>query len=289
MRTVQLVVLFAVLLAGIGCGYRNARITVGSKTGTEQTILGEIIVQHLERRLGRPVDRRLSIGGIDLLHQAMVSGEIDVYPEYTGTALRSVLRFEMASDRQAVYFRVRDVYKSEYRMTWLPPLGFDSAFALAVRPADAEKLQLTTISEAARKEDGWKLGYADDFASRPDGLPLLTSAYRIQFRAAPALLIQGQLYSALRDGMVDIIAAHTTDASAIPKQVTLLADDRKVFPPYQACVVMRDAALDSNATLEKALRELSGRIDNATMQRMNAEVDFKRRPPADVAREFLAK
>ncbi len=282
----------ACVLAGLaaalaGCARRPA-VVVGSKNFTEQTLLGEIAAQQLERRLEARVGRKLDLGGTLLAHEALVAGEIDLYPEYTGTALTAVLKRPAASDPKAVFEAVAAEYRSRWKLEWLPPLGFDDTFAMVIRGADARSGGLATLSDAARRGKPWRLGVGYEFVQRPDGLAGLQRTYALPLEGAPRTMDLGLLYRALEGNEVDMIAANATDGPLSALDVTVLADDRRYFPPYEAAFVVREEALARDPRLRSALEELSGRLTGAAMRRLNYEVAGKHRRAADVAREFLS-
>ena len=274
------------LLASACSGHRA--LVVGSKNFTEQVILGEIIAQHLERRLGQKVVRRLNLGGTLLTHQALTNGQIDLYPEYTGTALTAVLKLPPSSDAGAVLARVRDEYRRRWRIEWLDPLGFNNTFAMAVRGDLARREKIETLSEAARRPGGWVLGMGYEFQQRPDGLAGLTSTYGFTWREPPKSMDLGLLYKAIEQGQVDMISANATDGLLSVMDLKVLRDDRAYFPPYQAAVLVRSDSPERFPGLGAALAELSGRFSDAAMQKLNHEVDGRKRQVAEVAREFLA-
>jgi glycine betaine/choline ABC-type transport system substrate-binding protein len=273
MDRAQALALLAALLAA-GCGRNPDTVVVGSKNFTEQAILGEIVAQHLERR-GRKVDRKLNLGGTLLAHRALVSGEIDVYPEYTGTALMEVLKLPAAYDPDEVRRRVASEYKSRWGLEWLPPLGFSNTFAMVIEGGAYE-----TLSEAARRGRGWKLGVGYEFLTRPDGLPGLVERYGLPLDGNPRSMDLGLLYQALKQKQVEMVAGNSTDGLIGALGLKMLRDDRSYFPPY-------DAALVARAELREALAPLSGRIDTGRMRKLNYQVDGERRRIPDVAREFL--
>lgn len=275
----------ALLLAG--CGSRASGIRVGSKNFTEQVVLGEIIAQHLENRLAVPVKRDLNLGGTLLTHSALLSGELDLYPEYTGTALAAILDQPLETDPATVLEQVRAGYR-EFGVEWLDPLGIDNTFAMVVKGAEARARNLTTLSDAARAAGGWRLGVGYEFETRPDGLPALDRTYGIAWSGDPRNMDLGLLYQALEQGQVDMIAANATDGLLSARDLTMLADDRHAFPPYQVSILVRDDSLARVPGLREALEELSGVLENATMQRLNYQVDGLHRPVAEVAAEFLA-
>jgi glycine betaine/choline ABC-type transport system substrate-binding protein len=276
----------AMLAAWCGCGGPRA-LTVASKNFTEQVVLGEIVAQHLERRLGVEVDRKLNLGGTLLAHEALRSGQVDLYPEYTGTALMAVLKLPPSSDPAAVRARVAEEYRRRWDLEWLPPLGFNNTFAMVVRGPEARAGGIRTLSDAARREEGWLLGTGYEFLQRADGLPGLLKTYGLRLKSSPATMDLGLLYQALRQRHVDMVAANATDGLLSVLDVQVLADDRGYFPPYEAAVVVRQAALRERAGLREALEELSGKFPDAVMRKLNYEVDGRHRPVAEVAREFL--
>jgi osmoprotectant transport system substrate-binding protein len=275
-----------IALLGAACS-RPARIVVASKNFTEQVLLGEILAQHVERRLGVKVERKLNLGGTMLAHEALVKGDIDLYPEYTGTALTAVLKQPPVGDRAAALGRVRETYRQQWNLEWLEPLGFNNTFAMMVRGDAARAANLTTLSGAAAKQ-AWRIGVGYEFQQRPDGLPGLITTYGLRIDGQPVTMDLGLLYAALDARKVDLIAANSTDGLAAAKDVVILEDDRRYFPPYECAVVVRRAALDRFPPLRAALDELSGKLSDAAMRKLNYEVDGKHRSVAEVAVEFLA-
>lgn len=263
----------------------HGRLRVASKNFTEQVILGEIVAQHLESRLRREIDRKLDLGGTLLAHQAITSGAVDVYPEYTGTALTAVLHLAPIAGESAVFALVREQYRTRFQLEWLPPLGFNNSFAMVIRANHARRGRLATLSDAARYR-GWKLGVGYEFLDRPDGLPALQRAYGLRLDGAPKTMDLGLLYRALEQGEVTMAAGNTTDGLLSVLDVTVLRDDRHAFPPYQAALVAREEAMSSNAKLRDALVELSGKFPERTMQSLNYAVDGKHEAVASVARSF---
>jgi glycine betaine/choline ABC-type transport system substrate-binding protein len=277
----------ALLLSAIGCSHTRP-LTVGSKNFTEQIVLGEIVAQQLERRLGEKVDRKLDLGGTLLAQQALRNGEIDLYPEYTGTALTAVLKLAPSSDPAAVLARVRAEYRRRWRLEWLDPLGFDNTFAMVVRGPDARALGIETITDAASRKQGWILGVGYEFLQRPDGLPGLLAAYHLPLAGAPKSMDLGLLYSALEQKQVDMAAANATDGMLSVLDVKVLRDDRRYFPPYQAAVIVRAESLAAHPGLRAALDQLAGKLTAAAMRDLNHQVDGKHRPVAEVAHDWLA-
>jgi glycine betaine/choline ABC-type transport system substrate-binding protein len=272
-------------LLAAGCSSKQ-RIIVGSKNFTEQVLLGELIAQHIEQRLQIPVDRRLNLGGTLLAHEAVKSGGIDLYPEYTGTALTAVLKAPVERDRNAVLTRVREGYRP-LRLAWMDPLGFDNTFAMVIRSDLARRDNLRTITEAAKRSAPWRLGVGYEFVQRPDGLKGLVETYSLRLAGAPMTMDLGLLYPALQSNRIDMAAASATDGQLARAEFTVLADDRQYFPPYECAIVVREETLDRFSGLRGALGELSARISDTDMRRMNAAVDIEHRPVTEVVREFL--
>ena len=271
----------------LGCSHSKS-VTVGSKNFTEQIVLGEIVAQQLERRLHVQVDRKLDLGGTLLAHQALLSGDIDLYPEYTGTALTAVLKLAPSSDPAAVLDRVRAEYRRRWRLEWLDPLGFDNTFAMVVRGPDARAQGIDTITGAAHREQGWRLGVGYEFLQRPDGLAGLLQTYRLPLEGSPQSMDLGLLYSALEQKEVDMAAASATDGMLSVLDVKVLRDDRHYFPPYQAAIVVRAETLAAQPGLRAALDRLSGKLTAEAMRDLNYQLDGKHRPPREVARQWLS-
>jgi osmoprotectant transport system substrate-binding protein len=271
-----------------GCGPRN-HIVVGSKNFTEQLILGEIVAQHLEARLHQPVERKLDLGGTLLTQQALVSGGIDLYPEYTGTGFTNVLKHSGVTDPAEVLQQVRAEYSKNFHLDWLDPLGFDNSFAMTVRGEDARTRHLKTLSDASADRAGFTLGAGYEFLTRPDAYGALNRAYSIKWNATPRSMDLGLLYQALEQNQVSMAAANTTDGLLNKLDVTVLQDDKHVFPPYQACIIVRQAALAAYPDLRAILSELSGKISNTQMRSMNYAVDAEHRPAREVAKDFLSR
>ena len=283
-----IVILLAIALAGADCGKAKKPLVVGSKNFTEQVVLGEIIAQHLEHRLKRTVARQLDLGGTLLTYQALMNGQIGMYPEYTGTIEAEILKEPVAPDASQVLERSRLEMRRRAQTEVLDPLGIDNTFVMVVRGDDARKYNIQTLSQAAQISPGWKLGVGYEFQQRLDGMPALNN-YHLPMTAPVRSMDLGLLYKALDQGQVSMIAANATDGPLGAHDWTILADDRKVFGSYQACVMVRQDVLADDPKLKPALEELSGRITNEVMRRLDAAVDVEHRRVSDVAAEFLAQ
>lgn len=269
------------------CGCRKEPvIVVASKNFTEQVILGEIAAQHLEKRLAPVrIERKLNLGGTLLAHQALATGGIDLYPEYSGTALMAVLGQPIERDSQKLRDLVSGAYRDKWNLVWMPPLGFNNTFAMVVRPDTSPAVQ--TLTQAAGADRQWRLGVGYEFVDRADGLKGLLETYPLKLDGPPKDMDLGLLYQALEQKQVDMAAGNATDGLIDARNLRVLQDDRHYFPPYQAAFVVRSASLEANPRLNEALMELSGKFTDASMRKMNYAVDGKHERVEDVARNFL--
>jgi osmoprotectant transport system substrate-binding protein len=259
---------------------------IGAKNFTEQVVLGELLAQEIEAKSNLKVDRRFYLAGSYICQQALVSGRIDAYVEYTGTALTAVLKQPVDRDPERVLDTVRRLYASRYNVAVGQTLGFENTFAMVIRGDNARALHLTTLSQAARYTPTWRLGVGYEFEQRPDGLHGLSAAYGLKFAAAPRTMDLGLLYRALNGHQVDIIAANSTDGPIQALGLVALEDDKHYFPPYQAVPLVRMEALQRWPQIKNALDALAGKISADEMRAMNEAIDGQHRDPAQVVREF---
>lgn len=278
-----------VLVAGPGCDAPRPTITVGSKNFSEQDLLGEIVAQWIERTTDLDVRRRLHLGGTFICHRALVAGEIDVYVEYTGTALTAILERAPVSDPDSVFRTVRADYLDRFDLEWFAPLGFENTFAMLVRRSVADSLGVRTLSEAAPRSEGWVAGFGSEFMERPDGFPGLREAYDLRFRSPPRVMDLGLLYRALASGEIDLTAGNSTDGRIEALDLLMLRDDRRYFPPYEGAAVARRAILERHPALRRALEGLSGKIDTGEMRRLNRAVDVEGRDYRQVAGKWVER
>jgi glycine betaine/choline ABC-type transport system substrate-binding protein len=275
------------LLAGLvlllGCGDGGDRVVVGSKNFTEQRILGELLAQTAEAA-GLRVERRLDLGGTFVCDAAIRAGQIDVYVEYTGTALTAILKEQPADEPADALARVRTAY-TPLGLTWTAPLGFDNTFALVVRGDDAGRHGLGTITDLARIAPRWRAGFGYEFSERADGFPGLARTYGLAFKDT-RIMDLGLLYRALADEKVDVVAGNATDGVIQHLQLVVLKDDKRYFPPYEAAPVVRQATLDRYPALAGALASLGGKLSAETMRRLNYHVDGEHKDPSEVVRSF---
>jgi osmoprotectant transport system substrate-binding protein len=271
----------AALVLAVACG-RGDGVVVGAKNFTEQRVLGELVAQTAEAA-GLRVTRRFDLGGTFVCDAAIRSGGIDVYVEYTGTALTAVLKQPPDTDPRRVYDRVAAAYR-DAGLEWLPPLGFDNTFAMVVRGDVAP----TTLSDAVAPARGWRAGFGYEFQTRPDGYPALQRVYGLSFAQVRTMDL-GLLYRALADRQVDVAAGNATDGLIAAMGLRILGDDRHAFPPYEAAPVARVETLAREPGLRDALARLGGTLDADTMRRMNQAVDGDHRDVATVVREWRAR
>jgi osmoprotectant transport system substrate-binding protein len=276
-----------VILVTGGCGKRAAKtIVVGSKNFTEQIVLAELFAQQIEAHSALRVERRLNLGGTFICHDALVSGKIDLYPEYTGTALTAVLNDPLQKDPAEVFRRVQEEYRARFNVEVLPPLGFNNTFAMVVRRDDADKLHLRRISDVAPYAPKWRAGFGYEFMERPDGYRGWIAAYGLHFAGEPRILDLGLLYRALADKQVDLVAGNSTDGVITSLHMVALEDDLHYFPPYEAVPLVRRTTLEKHPEVRDAIGVLAGKISVDEIREMNYAVDGEHRDPADVVREF---
>jgi osmoprotectant transport system permease protein len=262
-------------------------IRIGSKNFTEQILLGELLAQLVETDGRFQVERIFHLGGTVICHEALVNGAIDVYPEYTGTALTTILHSPIPEDVDRIPTIVREAYRERFAAHWLRSFGFNNTYAITVSEAQATARGWKTIGDLQPDAPTLRAGFTSEFRERTDGYPGLQQAYGFQFASVRDLGPE-IMYAAVARNEVDVICAFATDGRIAAYQLRTLADDRRFFPPYHAAPVVRQAILDAHPELGPILDQLAGLIDEPTMQRLNFDVDESQRDPADVAREFLA-
>ena len=284
---VAMVATLVLLSSGAAAWRASGGIVVGSKNFTEQLVLGELVAQAIERE-GLKVDRRLNLGGSLICDRALLSGDIDVYVEYTGTALTAIFHQPIKPDSTAVFDSVRELYARTGR-TLLPPLGFNNTFAILVRGSDARSRGLKTIDDAARESPRWRAGFGYEFVERPDGFAGLSKTYGLRFPHAPVVMDLTLSYRALAQGQVDLIAGDATAGLIQGLDLVQLEDNRHYFPPYDAAPVARAETLLRYPQMRIALERLGGRISAADMRVMNYAADVEHRDVADIVRAFLGR
>ncbi len=282
----SVVAALALLLSSCSASHTD-RIVVGSKNFTESFLLGEMMAQMIEARTHLKVDRRFYLAGTYICQQAILAGRIDVYPEYTGTALTAILKDNSHGDKQEVYQRVKREYQRRFGLEVGPSFGFNDTFAMEIRGDEARRLNIKTLSQAAAFAPQWRAGFGYEFMERPDGYRGLASAYGLHFAGPPRIMDLGLLARALKDHQIDLAAGNTTDGQIRALGLFVLEDDRHYFPPYEAVPIIREQTLQEHPEVGQALSELAGKISDDEMQQLNYEVEGQHRDAAEVAREFL--
>jgi osmoprotectant transport system substrate-binding protein len=278
------------LILSTGCRPSHSnRIVVGSKNFSEQVVLAELLAQHIEARLHVPVERRFYLAGSYIAHQAVLADRIDIYAEYTGTALTAILKQAPNWDPNVVFNEVREQYEKQFHLTVISPFGFNNSFAMVMRGADARKLGISKLSQTKAYSPQWTFGCGYEFLERPDGYPGFVRRYGLTFAAKPRVMDLGLLYRALKDHQVDLAAGNGTDGLIAALDMTVLEDDLHYFPPYEAVPVVNDEALRRFPQLASALNELANTISDDEMRRLNYAVDGEHRDVVDVVKEFRAK
>jgi osmoprotectant transport system substrate-binding protein len=283
--------LFALFLLAalfpLACHQRpQSKITIGSKFFTEQVVLAELLAQHIEAKTGIPVIRKTNLGGTLLVHKALLAGELDLYVEYTGTALTTVLNESPHGDSIAVYNRVKQLSSDRFHLDVTEPLGFENTFAMVIRGDDAQKLHLQKISDITPLASKWRVGVGYEFLERPDGFPGLITSYKLHFTESPKVMDLGLIYRALVDHQVDIVAGNSTDGLIDSLGLVALADDRHYFPSYDAVPIVRQSTLVQFPQLRPALADLAGKLSAADVRRLNFAVDAQHQDAAAIVRAF---
>src|SRR6266403_2205958 len=266
----------------------QSKITIGSKFFTEQVILAELLAQHIETKTGIPVERKTNLGGTLLVHKALQAGELDLYVEYTGTALTAVLNESPQGGSHAVYNRVKQLYSDRFHFEVTEPLGFENTFAMVIRGDDAQKLHLRKISDIAPLAPKWRAGVGYEFLERPDGFRGWSDRYNLHFAGTPKVMDLGLIYRALVDHQVDIVAGNSTDGLIDSLGLVALEDDRHYFPPYDAVPIVRQSTLAKFPQLRSALADLAGKLTASDIRRLNYAVDAQHKDATVVVRAFRA-
>src|SRR5438270_10018297 len=287
MRLILLIPLIASLFL-TACGpAREDHIVVGSKNFPEQAILGELFAQRLEKKTHLRVERRFYLTGSFFCQQAILSARIDLYPEYTGTALTAILKEKPQGTREQVYERVKSEYDRRFHLALSPPLGFNDTFAIEIRGEDARRLHLQTISQAAGYTPQWRAGFGYEFMERADGYKGLVATYGLHFAEPPRIMDLGLLTRTLKDHQVDLIAGNMTDGLIPALDLFVLEDDKHYFPPYEAVAVIREQTVAEHPEVTQALDVQAGKISDAEMRQLNYEVDGKKWDVKEVVKDFL--
>lgn len=278
----------ATLAGSVYARTTGAAVVVASKNFTEQVILGEIVAQAIEAEGEVAVVRKLNLGGTFVCDRGLRSGDIDVYVEYTGTAVTAVFHQDVPHDSRLALDRARALYAAG-GLTAMDPLGFNNTFAILVRSSDADALGLRTIDDLRGPAQRWTPGFGYEFLQRDDGYPGLMRTYGLRFGSAPRAMDLSLIYRALADGQVDVIAGDATSAMIEALHLAVLEDSRHYFPPYDAVPVVRTTALLQHPAVGRALAGIAGRISDREMRAMNKAADIDRRDVKEVAAQFLRR
>jgi len=288
-----LVTVLAFALAAVsGCGggaqdgSGSGKVTVGSKNFTENIIMGEMLAQLIEAKTDLQVDRKLNLGGTLVCWEALKKGDLDLYPDYTGTGLMAILKHDVMYDPDEIYNLVQKEYNEQFGIKWMEPFGFNNTYATAVPQELAAKYNLEKTSDLVPYAKDLVFGAEQEFLNRKDGYPGYTETYGLKFKDVkgmePALK-----YQAVGEGKVDVIDAFSTDGELITYKLKILEDDKRFFPPYHCAPIVRMDTLEKYPGLEEVLNTLAGRIDDETMQQLNYQVKEQGQKPEDVVRAFL--
>lgn len=263
-------------------------IGIGSKTFTENILLAEMLGQVLEENYNVKVVRSLGLGGTKVAFDALTGGDIDVYPDYTGTGYVMILKQNGETNPDRIYQIVKREFKKQFDLRWSRPIGFNNTYAVAVRRSDPRFKEVTKVSELSDHLAKLSFAAPHEFMERPDGFRAFVNKYNLEFdESRNKVMDAGLMYDAINDKSVDMIMSYSTDGRILAYDLKLLEDDLQFFPPYYAAFVTREDALEKNPYLGQAISLLEGRIDEETMIKLNDEVDRLKREPSDVARNFL--
>jgi osmoprotectant transport system substrate-binding protein len=285
MRRLLPLLLTVTLLTACHSSPKN-QIVIGSKFFTEQIVLAELLAQHIEARTGIHVERKTNLGGTLLVHKAMQAGKVDLYVEYTGTALNAVLNESPTGNSSAVYQRVKQLYAQRFNFAVTEPLGFENTFAMVIRGDDAQRLHLQRTSDIVPLAAKWRAGVGFEFLERSDGFKGWSERYGLRFTQQPSVMDLGLIYRALQDHKVDIVAGNSTDGVIDSLHLVILEDDRHYFPPYDAVPIVRQATLEQFPQLRAVLAELGGKVTGPDMRHLNYLVDAEQRDVTAVVRDF---
>ncbi len=289
MRRVS-IVLCIVMLAGVfsACGAASGKkITVGSKNFTENMVLGSIFTQLIQAKTDLEVEHKENLGGTMVCFEALKKGQLDIYPEYTGTGLTAHLKMDVVSDADKVYQIVKDEFSKQFQIKWLSPLGLNNTYAVAIKEDYAKEKNIVKVSDLIPHANGLIFGAEHEFFDRQDGYDGMIEAYGLKFKGEPVKMDTAMKYQALSQGKMDVTDAFSTDGQLITFKLKILEDDKKFFPPYYAAPIVREDTLKKHPELEGILNSLEGKISDEEMQKMNYAVEAEKKATKDVARDFL--
>lgn len=278
--------ILALSITFTGC-WGGDGITIGSKDFSENITLGEMFAQLVEAHTDLKVNRKLNMGGTFVCFEAIKKGDIDIYPEYTGTALTAQLKMDVISDPDEAYQVVADEFDRQFGVKWLEPLGLNNTYTLAVTDAVYQKYKVETFSDLAKVSQNLVFGAEHEFFDRQDGYDGLVKRYGIAFKSEPKKMNVSLKYQAIGNGDMDVTDAFATDGPIKQYNLKVLKDDKGFFPPYYAAPIIRKNTLEDHPELEEVLNQLAGLIDDPTMTELNYQVDVEGEDVEVVVREFL--
>lgn len=269
-------------------GNKESKIIIGSKNFPEQSILAEIMAQLVEDKTSLKVIRRFNLGSTAIVHQALLNGEIDLYPEYIGTAYLTVLKEPWDGTQKDLFKKVKENYKNQFNLRWLAPFGFSNSQSLAVRKDFAEENNLKCLSDLAYLSKNLSIAAPPEFLKRPDGLITLKKNYGFNFRnviqVSPTLM-----YITIEHQKADIIASFTTDGKLKSANLMILKDDKNIYPSYQAAPVLREVIHLKYPQIEKSLLPILGTISEQEITKLNSKVEEQGQLLSVIVREFLSE
>lgn len=288
-RTLAVIIGLAVI-AGIiaGCGPSQDKVVIGSKNFTENVILGEIFSQLIQEKTDLKVEYKENLGGTMVCFEAIKKGELDIYPEYTGTGLTAHLKMDVINDADRVYDIVKEEFDQQFEIKWLEPLGFNNTYAVAIKEDFAQQNNIATVSQLVPFSKNLIFGAEHEFFNRQDGYEGMIGEYGLKFKGEPLKMDTSLKYQAMAEGKMDVTDAFATDGQLIRYELRVLEDDRQFFPPYYAAPIIRNQTLEKHPELEEVLNELAGQISDDEMQKMNYQAESEKKPVKEIAREFLA-
>ncbi|EOC99486.1 glycine betaine ABC transporter substrate-binding protein [Caldisalinibacter kiritimatiensis] len=288
MRRIALILLLAITMSTVvGCGFENSeRIVIGGKNFTEQELLVYLLEGVIEGKTDVEVETKPYLGGTNVVDKALERGDLDVYVEYTGTALLSILGMEAMNDPDAVYEKVKKVYEEDRNLIWLEPLGFNNTYTLAMKKDKVEELGIQTFSDLKKHAPNLVLAGTQEFLERVDGYKGLKKAYDMNFKDVKGM-DPGLTYRAVKDDKVDVNTAFATDGRIAAFKLVTLKDNKNYFPPYYAAPIIRKDTLEKYPQLEDAINSLAGKLNDEVMRQLNAQVDIEKKDAKKVALEWL--
>lgn len=282
-------VFFIIFLIGMfaGCGGASDKIVVGSKNYTENMVLGSIFAQLIEARTDLKVEYKENLGGTMVCFEALKNGQLDIYPEYTGTALTALLNLDVINDADKVYGIVKDEFDKKFDIKWMAPLGLNNTYAVVVKEDFANENNINKVSDLVSFAKALVFGAEHEFFDRQDGYDGMVEAYGLEFKGTPVKMDIAMKYQAVSQGNIDVTDAFSTDGQLITFKLMVLEDDKNFFPPYYAAPIIRKEVLQKHPELENILLELENKISDDKMQEMNYKVESENVSIKDIAMEFL--